>query len=101
MNPRVHLWGTWIFSLLFAVWVGASWAASSIVTLIGMLATVTSPQGQWWVLAAVMAMWVLPICVASLGLFLWLNTRFPWLALLPALIAATTSWFGWSIWSHS
>ncbi|WP_425069274.1 hypothetical protein [Reyranella sp.] len=100
MNARVQSVGTTILSIVFMIAVIVSWVASPLVMLIGAYSVAGSPNGSWWLLALVMAVWLLPIFMAVAGLYLW-QTRFPWLAVVPVLIVGAPMWvagslvFGW------
>lgn len=88
--------GTWILSILFVVWIGASWTTSYPLVFVLGLSLANSPNALLWFLAGLAAIFILPVCVAAIGLYLWLRTRFPWLAIGPALIAvAGTGFAGW------
>lgn len=95
MNASVRLWGTWILSILFVVWIVVAWAASGMLVLIAGLSFAVTPYPIWWSVAGSAVISILPVCVAAAGLCLW-ATRFPWLAIVPALIAVTgISVVGW------
>lgn len=96
MNARTHTWGTWILSTLFLIWVAGCWAFSSMLILTIGIGAALSPYPMVWLLGAYYATFVLPPCVAILGLHLWVATPRPWLALLPALVAVATMWFAGS-----
>lgn len=89
MNARVQRWGTWILSILFFVGIAVTWYASAPVLMILTMATLMSEPMVVWLLAAVAVLLVLPLCLAVGGLHLWRKTRFPWLAIVPALVAVT------------
>ncbi len=57
------------------------------------MAIVGSPLPGFQFLAVLAIFWVLPVCISASGMHLWQNTRFPWLAIVPALVALVT--FSW------
>lgn len=90
VNPRLQRWGTWTLSALFIVWIAMMWHAAMPLVMIASFALMASASGRPELLAAIIIFGILPPCVAALGLDLWRKTRFPWLALGPALLALST-----------
>lgn len=93
MNASVRSWGTWILAAIFLVWITGAWFASLPHLAMGILAIVGAPLPGFQFLAVLAFFWILPACIAAVGMHLWQNTRFPWLATVPALVALVTySW---------
>ena len=90
VNPRMQRWGTWILSALFIVWIALMWHAAMPLLTIASFALIASASGGPELLATIIYFGILPPCLAALGLDLWRKTRFPWLALGPALVALAT-----------
>lgn len=90
VNPKMQRWGTWILSALFIVWIALMWHAAVPLLTIALFALIASASGAPELLATIIYFGILPPCIAALGLDLWRKTRFPWLALGPALVALAT-----------
>ena len=90
VNPKMQRWGTWILSALFIVWIALMWHAALPLLAIASFALIASASGGPELLATIIYFGILPPCIAALGLDLWRKTRFPWLALGPALVAVAT-----------
>lgn len=98
MNDQVRVQGTWILSILFVAWIGAHWLTSYPFVFVLGLSLANSTHALLWFLTGLAVIFILPVCVAALGLYLWRGTRFPWLAIGPALIAvAGTGFAGWLV----
>lgn len=53
MNAHVRLWGMWILSILFVVWIVVAWAASASLVLIVGIGFAVAPYPAWWSVAAI------------------------------------------------
>ena len=93
VSPRVQKWGTWVLWALFIAWIAMMWRAAMPLLMIAFFAIMGSASGFPELLATIIYFGILPPCVAALGLDLWRKTRFPWLALVPALVALATICF--------
>jgi len=72
-----------MLSIVFGIHVVVSFAAFFLLLWI----VVQAANGLWWFLGAVAVTLWLPACLGAGGLHLWRKTRYPWLAIIPALIS--------------
>lgn len=87
-------WGTWIFTAGFFASIAVSAVATGPVLMIVMLSSVVSPPSTLALrlLVTYGILWILLPCIAYGALHLWQKTRFPWLAVAPALVTLASIW---------